>query len=92
VSPGEVEAALLSHGGVRECAVLGEPHAALGEAIVAFVVLTEPGAADPDELRRHCVATLPPVKRPARIVAVEELPRTATGKVDARALRSIATG
>jgi acyl-coenzyme A synthetase/AMP-(fatty) acid ligase len=38
------------------------------------------------------VATLPPVKRPTRIVVVEELPRTATGKVDARVLRSIVAG
>jgi hypothetical protein len=66
---------------VRESAAVGvaDPH--LGQDIVAYVVL-HPGARLLDgELVRHCAAELGPLKTPTRIIAVDELPRGPTGKL-----------
>lgn len=85
VSPGEIEACLLHHPAIAECAVIGEPDEARGQAIVAFVKLAIPvEAADlqayvRDRLALHLV--------PRRIVLVDELPTTITGKILRRNLR-----
>jgi fatty acid CoA ligase FadD36 len=78
IGAGEVEAALLTHPGVREAAVLGEPDPELGQRIVAYVVADGTGSAD---LAEHVAAWLSVHKRPRRIVFVPELPRNALGKV-----------
>jgi fatty-acyl-CoA synthase len=84
VSPGEVEAALVTHAGVREVAVVGIPDARWGE-IVCAVVVPEAGAEDAldlDQLRTHVAASLAGFKQPRRLEIVDELPRTpATGQV-----------
>jgi fatty acid CoA ligase FadD36 len=78
VGAGEVEDALLSHPGVREAAVVGVPHADLGQEIVAYVVADNASA---DQLIEHVAVHLSRHKRPRRVHLVESLPRNALGKV-----------
>jgi acyl-coenzyme A synthetase/AMP-(fatty) acid ligase len=89
IEPGEVEAALLSHPGVREAAVVAREHA--GEKQLAAYVAGEAGAApDPGELRLHLQARLPSYMLPAAIVPLDRLPLTPAGKLDHAALAQAA--
>ncbi len=88
VFPAEVEEALLSHPDVAAAAVVGEPHARTGEAVVAFVVPAAGAAPDPVALVRHAGTRLARYKLPARIEIVEDLPRSWGGKVLRRVLRT----
>jgi malonyl-CoA/methylmalonyl-CoA synthetase len=82
VGAGEIEAALLEHPGVRECAVAGLPDDDLGERIVAWVVAADPEHPPPErELADHVAAALAPHKRPRAIRFLDALPRNAMGKV-----------
>jgi long-chain acyl-CoA synthetase len=81
VVPGEVEAALLDHPAVAEAAVIGTPHAELGEDVAAFVTLRPGASADADELVAFCRERLAAFKCPRRVSIVTELPKSATGKV-----------
>ena len=76
VAAPEVEEALLAHPQVRDAAVVGLPDAEWGEAVTAFVVSDLPD----DELLAHCRARLAGYKVPRRVVRVDEIPRTASGK------------
>jgi acyl-CoA synthetase (AMP-forming)/AMP-acid ligase II len=82
----DVEAAIFEHPGVREAAVVGVSHQVLGEDVVAFVVLTEEGAATPDELIAWCKERVQDYATPRRVHLMDELPRNATGKVLKREL------
>ena len=88
----EVEAALLSHQDVAECAVVGEPDEERGQIVTAFVVL-KPGAAESESLagalQDHVKAVIAPYKYPRRLRFVAKLPRTETGKIQRFALRSL---
>ena len=87
ISSVEVEQALVSHPHVREAAVIGVAHERWGETPLAIVTL-EPGVAlDEDELIAHCRARLAHYKCPTEVAVVEELPKTANGKVSKSALR-----
>jgi len=87
----DVEAALFTHPGVQEAAVVGVPHDVMGEEIVAFVV-AKPGAAlDVDELTATCKERVANYAVPSRFHLVDELPRNATGKVLKRELREPAS-
>ncbi len=77
--PGEIEAVLEEHPGVREAAVVAVPHAVLGEDPVAFVVAT--GDVDEEALRAHCRRHIAANKIPSRVLLVDELPRGAYGKI-----------
>ncbi len=87
----EVEAALLSHPSVADCAVLGVPDKERGEIIKAFVVLA-PGetgsAAAVKRLQDHVKATIASHNFPRSIRFVDDLPKTATGKVRRFLLRN----
>jgi fatty acid CoA ligase FadD36 len=78
VGAGEVEDALLLHPAVREAAVIGVPHADLGEQITAFVV-ADP--VTPDDLISFVASRLAVHKRPRQVHLVDSLPRNAMGKV-----------
>jgi len=81
VYPREVEEVLYQHPAVRECAVVGVPHAELGEEVGAAVV-RKPGAqADAEELREFVRAQIAAYKYPRHVWFVDELPKTATGKI-----------
>lgn len=86
VYPAEVEAALSSHPGVQEVAVVGVPDAKTGEAPIAYVVRRDP-ALDEQDLRRHAEGELTNYKRPRRYVFVDELPKSPVGKILRRELR-----
>jgi len=88
VSPAEVESVLLEHPAVREAAVVGTRNSLGLETTVAFVVARRGQDLDTTELLEHCRSRMAAFKRPREIVVVEELPRTATGKVKRFELRS----
>ncbi len=82
VEPGEVEAALTAHPQVSAAAVVGHPDARGALRLVAYAVTALDGAA----VRTHVAAVLPAHMVPAAVVVLGELPQTAHGKLDRRAL------
>jgi long-chain acyl-CoA synthetase len=87
VAPAEVEATLHGHPAVADCGVYGVPHPTKGEAPKAAIVLTAPGAATADDLRAYVAEKLAGYKHVEEIVFVDEIPRTASGKVLRRTLK-----
>jgi len=88
----EVEAALLLHPAVAECAVVGSPDAGRGEIVKAFVVLRsgyDPNDATIRALQDHVKQTIAPYKYPRAVEFVERLPRTETGKLQRFRLRQM---
>src|SRR5690242_8157565 len=86
VYPNEVEDVLAMHPGVLECAVIGVPDAASGEAVKAFIVKRDPALTE-DELKRFVAEQLTNYKRPKFVEFRDELPKTPVGKILRRALR-----
>src|SRR5213080_2318416 len=86
IEPGEIEAALLGHGGVSQAAVVARAGGAGGTQLVGYVVLAAGCAADAGELRAHVGARLPEYMVPSAIVVVDGFPLTANGKLDRSAL------
>ncbi|MCP9887075.1 acetate--CoA ligase [Cyanobium sp. ATX 6A2] len=91
----EIESALVSHPAVAEAAVVGRPDAIKGEAVVAFVTL-EAGREGSDalvaELRSHVGKEIGPIAKPDAISFSDALPKTRSGKIMRRILRSLAAG
>lgn len=91
VYPQEIENALIEAPGVAECGVVGLPDADFGERPVAFVVATAAARRDPvrlcDELAAFCRDRLGRIKQPREFRIVDELPRSAAGKLLRRELR-----
>jgi fatty-acyl-CoA synthase len=85
ISTIEVEAALFAHPAVAEAAVVGRPDEHWGETPCAFVVARR--KVEPEEVMEFCRGRLPRYMAPRTVVVVEELPKTATGKVQKFALR-----
>ncbi|MBM3607388.1 MAG: 2-aminobenzoate-CoA ligase, partial [Alphaproteobacteria bacterium] len=86
----EVEAALLKHPTVAECAVVGAMDAERGQIVEAHVVLNEDVARDEatvKSLQDHVKSTIAPYKYPRRIVFSDALPKTSTGKIQRFRLR-----
>jgi acetyl-CoA synthetase len=96
----EIESALVSKTDlVAEAAVVGRPDDLTGEAICAFVVLKRPLPSDPEEakalaneLRNWVAKEIGPIAKPKDIRFGENLPKTRSGKIMRRLLRSIAKG
>jgi thioesterase domain-containing protein/acyl carrier protein len=86
ITPAEVEAALLTHPGVRAAAVFPIPHATLGEEVAAAIVRKERAGPGEAELAAHLRSTLADFKAPRRYVFVDRIPYGATGKVARRQL------
>jgi 2-furoate---CoA ligase len=88
IHPVEVEEVLARHPGVGDVAVVGEPDPRLGERVTAFVVRGDAGLTA-EALDRHCRESrdLAAFKRPRRVVFVEAIPKTASGKILRRLLR-----
>lgn len=86
VYPREVEEVLCQHPAVQEVAVIGVPHPRQGEAVRAFVVFRPGHSATEAELRRFARQRLSPYKVPRSVEVLEQLPKSAVGKVLRRAL------
>jgi len=84
----EVEAALLEHAGVAECAVVGAPNEARTNIVKAFVVLRDGEMVDAEALQDFVKAHIAPYKYPRAIEFVAELPKTQTGKLQRFKLRT----
>jgi o-succinylbenzoate---CoA ligase len=85
VVPQVVEAALVTHPLVRECAVLGLPDERLGQRVVAAVVASGPVTLE--ALREHVIRTLDPTAVPRELYLVDTLPTRGPGKLDRAGLR-----
>jgi acetyl-CoA synthetase len=94
----EIESALVAHRLVAESAVVSKPHDIKGESVFAYVVLNVPrpeGAAAKsliEELRNWVGEQLSPIAKPDEIRLTDNLPKTRSGKIMRRLLRSIARG
>jgi fatty-acyl-CoA synthase len=88
VYPAEVESALLELDGVDEAAVIGIPDDRWGEVGLALLVPSPGAALDPDAVRAALRARLAGFKVPQQVRVVDELPKTATGKIRKPELRA----
>ena len=94
LSTTEIESALVSHPKVAEAAVVGAKDEDTGQAVCAFVILSEEagdGGEDiVNELRKHVRKAIGPIATPRQIMIVPELPKTRSGKIMRRLLRDVA--
>ncbi|HEY9016873.1 acetate--CoA ligase [Thiomicrospira sp.] len=94
----EIESALVAHPKVAEAAVVGKPHDVKGESVFAFVVLNQdlPEGAERDamvtELRNWVAKEIGPIAKPDDIRFGTNLPKTRSGKIMRRLLRTLAKG
>jgi acyl-CoA synthetase (AMP-forming)/AMP-acid ligase II len=92
VAPAEIEAVLMEHPAVKECGVIGKPDAAAGEIPVAFVVLRD-GFAESQKIKQDLCAfvadRLTHYKQPREVEFIGIVPKTASGKILRRELRSL---
>ncbi|HET6209193.1 MAG TPA: amino acid adenylation domain-containing protein, partial [Jatrophihabitans sp.] len=87
IEPGEIEAALLAHPGVRAAAVIARPQPSGYQELLGYVVpVDREEPVGMDELRRHLTGTVAPYLVPAFLQTIEELPLTRSGKLDRAAL------
>jgi benzoate-CoA ligase len=91
VSPAEVEAVLIEHPGVLETAVVGMSDADGLLKPYAFVVPVGGADIDPEEVAEFCRSRLAGFKRPRRVIVVDELPKTVTGKILRAKVRDLLT-
>jgi len=93
LSTAEIESALVAFPAVAEAAVIAVSDESTGQAVVAYVVLNqdaESGSALEAELREHVAGRIGKIARPGRIIPVEDLPKTRSGKIMRRLLRDTA--
>ncbi len=91
----EVESALVAHAAVAEAAVIGLPHEVKGQAIHGYCLLRQGYKASEqleDEVKNHVVRHLGPIVRPEKVVFVDALPKTRSGKIMRRVLKARAQG
>lgn len=85
IGPFEVEEAILKHSAVRECAVVASPDEVRGNVVKAFIVLRDPSRKDEaglaKEIQDHVKALTAPYKYPRKIEFIDEMPKTASGKI-----------
>jgi acetyl-CoA synthetase len=91
----EIESALVSHSAVAEAAAIGLPHDIKGNVIHAFVIL-KAGVEKKDDLedilKKHVAHEIGPIAKPEKIEFVDQLPKTRSGKIMRRLLKSRAMG
>jgi acetyl-CoA synthetase len=95
LSTAEVESAIVAHEKVAEAAVVAQSDELSGHAIVAFVTLRgdlEGSVEIENQIREHVAEQIGKLARPKRILWVEDLPKTRSGKIMRRLLRDIAEG
>jgi 4-coumarate--CoA ligase len=87
VPPAELEAVLLTHEAVADAAVVGRPDEEAGEVPVGFVVLKPGRRVAPADLQAHVAGRVAHYKRLADVVVLDEIPKSASGKILRRMLR-----
>ncbi len=93
IAPAEVESRLVEHESIMAAAVVGVPHEKWGETVAAVLVLRGERPEDlVESVREHLSTRLAPFKTPRRWFVAEELPSTASGKVQKFKLRDVITG
>lgn len=89
----EIESALVAHPAIAEAAVVGYSHDIKGQAIFAFVILKQnANKIIEKDLRDWVAKEISPIAKPEKILVVEGLPKTRSGKIMRRLLRKIADG
>ena len=91
ISSVEIEGVLLRHSAVKEVAIVGMPHEKWGESPHAFVILRTGTTATEDEMKQFVRERLAHFKMPQWVTFVDDLPKTATGKVQKYILRGSRT-
>ena len=86
VAPAELEATLVAHPGISDAAVIGVPDPEAGELPMAFVVTADP-APTVDEIKAYLMETLSSYKQVHKVEFVDEIPKSASGKILRRLLR-----
>lgn len=87
VYPREIEEVLYTRPEVQECAVVGLPDREYGERVTAFIVLNKGETLDPVEMKQFLKGRLAGYKVPKEYIAVDELPKSAAGKILKRELK-----
>jgi len=81
IYPKEIEEVVYRHPAVREAAVVGLPDKVWGEEVAAFIVLRDQASLTEDDLINYCKEHLADYKCPRKVFFVDDLPKTATGKI-----------
>jgi len=89
IYPRDVDEVLFTHPKVNEACVIGVPDQYSGERIKAFVVLKEGETADPEEIIEFCKQNLVKYKVPKYVEFVDDLPKSAVGKILRKELRAL---
>ncbi|MHA2368983.1 MAG: long-chain-fatty-acid--CoA ligase [Candidatus Hodarchaeales archaeon] len=89
VYPREVEELIIEHPAVQEVAVVGAPHMIRGETVMAFIVLHDDETASEEEIIEFCKGEIARYKIPRAVKFIDELPKSAIGKVLHRELRDM---
>jgi len=87
VYPREIEEVIYTHPAVMDCSVIGIPDEKWGESIKAVITLKPGMQITPDEITNLCLEKLATYKKPTSVDIVEDMPRTASGKILKRELR-----
>jgi acyl-CoA synthetase (AMP-forming)/AMP-acid ligase II len=90
ISPREIDEVLLTHPAISEAVCFGVPHPTWGEEVAAAIVLK--GTASEGDVLAFCKERLADFKRPKKIHIVETIPRTATGKIQRKAVAAALGG
>ncbi len=91
----EIESALVAHPAIAEAAVIGLPHEVKGQSIHCYCLLRQgykPSDELADEVKTHVATHLGPIVRPEKVVFVDALPKTRSGKIMRRLLKARAQG
>jgi long-chain acyl-CoA synthetase len=88
IYPREIEEVLYEHPAVREAAVIGVPHAELGEEVAAAIALKSGADSSPAELRDFVKQRVAAYKYPRHVWIVDELPKGPTGKILKREIKA----
>ncbi len=89
IYPREIEEVLYTHPAILEAAVIGEANEEWGEIVKAVIVLREGQKAGEEEIIQYCKEHLASYKKPKKVVFMQSLPKTPTGKILKRDLRKM---